>query len=127
MANAPHEPASLRPEDAEMLVLSLLIDAPMYGYAISKQVAARSEGVFTLGPGLLYPMLAKLEKQGLVSTDWEDVKARGSDPEAPGRRRKWYRLSVKGRRRLEQRIEAHRRFTTTIERFIMPALEGGAA
>jgi len=115
------ETASLRAEHAELVVLSLLEEGPAYGYAISKAVAARSDGSLTLGPGQLYPLLSRLEKQGLVSTSWEDVKAPHSDPDARGRRRKWYRLSAKGRRRLAQRIEAHRRMTAIIERFIAGA------
>jgi len=119
---------TIAPEQAELMVLAMLHDGPAYGYAISKAVATRSGGSLTLGPGKLYPLLSKLEAHGLVSTAWEDVKSPGSDPEARGRRRKWYSLSEKGRRRLRQRIEAHRRLTAIIDRFI-PAHPGdiGAA
>ncbi len=110
----------LTANQSEMLVLSVLADGASYGYAVTKAIAAKSDGAFRLGPGQLYPLLAKLEKGGLVSTDWEEIKANGSAPDAQGRRRKWYRITDKGRRRLEQRVESHRRLTALIESFLSP-------
>lgn len=110
--------APLKADDYELLVLSIMAEGQTYGYAISKAVSSRSDGVFTLAASQLYPLLKKLEKQGLVTASWEEVKAQGAEPEASGRRRKWYSLSPKGRKRLTQRIEAHRRFTAIIDSFI---------
>lgn len=110
----------LSPEHAEMLVLSVLAGGPAYGYGIGRSLDARSGGVFTLGPARLYPLLARLEKQGLVTTSWEEVRAEGRDEDAPGRRRKWYTLSPKGRRRLAHHIAAHRRYTALIDAIIPP-------
>jgi len=103
---------------AEMLVLSTLAESPSYGYAITRAIDARSEGAFAIGPAKLYPLLARLEKQGLVTTGWEEIKADKADTTAPGRRRKWYTLSDKGRRRLDQLVQAHLRFTALIHAFI---------
>jgi PadR family transcriptional regulator PadR len=111
-------PPRLTPSHAELLVLATLADAPSYGYAITRAIGERSEGDFTLGPAKLYPLLARLEKQGLVTTSWEEVKAHTSDEDAKGRRRKWYTLSSKGARRLEQHIAAHRRFTALVDAFL---------
>ena len=121
MSDAPNQPARtppLTPEHTELVVLSILKEGPSYGYAISKQVAARSGEAFKLGPSQLYPLLTKMEKQGLVRTDWEEVKAATAEPKAKGRPRKWYRLSTKGEKRLSSRIEAHQRFTQLINSFI---------
>lgn len=120
----------LSPSHAELLVLATLSDAPSYGYAISRAIAVRSDGDFTLGPAKLYPLLAKLDKQGLVTTSWEEVKAASNnkpgDDDAKGRRRKWYRLSAKGTKRLEQHIAAHRRFTALVDAFLPdPPANGG--
>ena len=109
---------ALRPEHTELVVLSILSDGPSYGYAISKLIAARSGDAFRIGPSQLYPLLTRLEKQGLVETDWEEIKSKSSSPESSGRKRKWYKLSDKGQRRLLARIEAHRRFTSIINSFI---------
>jgi len=117
---------SLTPDHTELVILSLLRDGPSYGYAISKLVAARSDEAFKVGPSQLYPLLTKLEKQGLVETDWEEIKAKSADPDATGRKRKWYKLSAKGQRRLQQRIEAHQRFTSIINSFIAGPGSAGA-
>ena len=109
----------------DLLVLSVLAEGRAYGYAITKQLAARSEGAVRLTPGVLYPLLHKLEKQGLLLSSWETVQAEGND-DGPGRKRKWYRLSVKGRRRLEQRAAAHRAYQVVIESFLpRPKEEAG--
>jgi DNA-binding PadR family transcriptional regulator len=102
----------------DLLVLSVLADGPHYGYAIIKQIGARSDGAIRLSPGVLYPMLHQLEQQGLVLSSWEEVKSETSEPEARGRRRKWYRLSARGRRRLDQRVSSHRAYQAVIESFL---------
>ena len=116
----------LSPDHTELLVLSVLAEGQSYGYAITKAIAARSEDAFSMGPAKLYPLLTKLEKQGLVSTTWEEVKSETAEAQAAGRKRKWYRLSSKGKRRLEQRVEAHRRFTALIDAFIPGAAEAAS-
>lgn len=80
----------------------------MYGYAIAKRAAAASDNQLRLTPGVLYPLLASLEKQGLISANWEIRSDRAASPEIEGgaeaegggRRRKWYSLSPKGERHL---------------------------
>ncbi len=108
-------------DSAELVVLSLLGDEPLYGYAIAKEVAARSGGQLRLTPGVLYPLLKQLETQGLITSTWEEVKADDSSPDDTGRKRKWYRLSAKGRKRLAQRVAAHNAYRTIIDAFIGPA------
>ena len=117
--------SELRPDDAELVVLSVLADDTLYGYAISKRVAARSSGEIVLSPGVLYPLLAKLESHGFIASTWETVKSDRNEAEDGGRRRKWYRLSAKGRKRLSQRVEAHRQYQSMIRAFI-PDQEGAA-
>ena len=108
-------------ESAEMIVLSLLEAGRSYGYAITKEIAARSEGRLKLSPGVLYPLLAGLEAGGLIASAWEEVKSERASPDAGGRKRKWYRLTAKGRRRLGQRVAAHRALRTVIDAFIGPS------
>ena len=109
-------------DPADLVILSLLAEGPMYGYAISKEVAARSDRQLRLTPGVLYPLLKQLESDGLILSSWETVRseragASGAD-ETGGRRRKWYRLSARGRKRLAQRIAAHRAYRAVIDLFI---------
>jgi PadR family transcriptional regulator PadR len=105
-------------DSAELVVLSLLGEEALYGYAISKEVGARSDGKLRLTPGVLYPLLKELEAQGLITSSWEEVKADNAEPDEAGRRRKWYRLSAKGRRRLAQRVAAHQAYRAIIDAFI---------
>lgn len=115
---------------ADLVVLSVLADGPLYGYAITKRVAAQSDGLMKLGPGILYPLLHQLERDGLLSSNWETIRADGADHDddgsSGGRRRKWYRLSAKGRRRLAKRIEVHRAYQAVIDSFL-PAVGRGPA
>ena len=101
----------------DLLVLSVLAEGPAYGYAITKQLAAKSDGAVRLTPGVLYPLLHKLEQQGLLLSSWETVQAEGNE-DGRGRKRKWYRLAAKGRRRLDQRVAAHRAYQAIIESFL---------
>ena len=111
----------LKQDHSTLVVLSVLADGPSYGYAISKAIAAKSDGHFKLTASGMYPLLTKLEKQGLVTTSWEEVKAEGADPEATGRRRKWYTLAPKGHKQLARHIEAHRQMQSLIDAFVAPA------
>ncbi|MEM9373083.1 MAG: PadR family transcriptional regulator [Planctomycetota bacterium] len=109
---------SLKPDHSELVVLAILGEAPSYGYSISKAVAARSDGHLKLAPSNLYPLLTRLEKQGLVSTSWEEVKSESADPDAGGRKRKWYRLSAKGRKRLAQHVASMRQMQDILDSFV---------
>ncbi|MCH6550818.1 MAG: helix-turn-helix transcriptional regulator [Planctomycetes bacterium] len=117
-------PADLIRGASDLLVLSILADGPQYGYAIARRLAAGSDGAVRLSPGVLYPLLHEMEKQGLLLSSWETVQAR-DNPDGPGRKRKWYRLSAKGRRRLAQRVAAHRAYQALIDSFL-PRAEGAA-
>jgi len=108
-------PRDAQRDSARLVVLSLLAEAPRYGYLLTKEAAARSEDRVRLTPGLLYPLLRELEAEGLISSSWEEVRAAGSPGEQQGRRRKWYRLSAKGRRKA---VETHRLYRRIIDAFI---------
>ena len=105
---------------ADLVVLSVLADGPRYGYAITKQVAAQSSDSIRLTPGVLYPLLHQMERQGLVNAEWDTVKSETGNSKR-GRKRKWYKLSAKGRRRLKQRVAAHRAYQQLIESFLPAA------
>ncbi len=79
--------ASSRP-----LVLSILSKGESYGYAIIKQVRELSDGELQWTDGMLYPVLHRLEREGLIEASWSV-----SDS---GRRRKYYRLAADGEKAL---------------------------
>src|ERR1051326_6030498 len=108
-------------DSAELIVLSLLAEGQKYGYLLSKEAASKSEGKLRLTPGVLYPLLRELEAAGLSTSSWEEVRSERSSDDSEGRKRKWYRLSAKGRRRLTQRIDAHKAYRAIIDVFIPKA------
>jgi PadR family transcriptional regulator PadR len=101
----------------EMVLLRLLAEGPSYGYQLVGEVAERSRGGLELASGTLYPLLYRLEEQGLVDTEW-------ADPER-GARRKYYRLSRAGTLRLKELAAAWRRFSAQIDALLADAEEGG--
>ena len=78
---------------ATPLVLSILSHGDSYGYAIIQQVREISGGEMEWAEGMLYPILHRLEKKGLVGSHWGKADN--------GRRRKYYQLSAKGRTELD--------------------------
>lgn len=102
----------------EMIVLSVIGESPAYGYAITKKIDARSEGSIKAGPSVLYPLLKRLEKLAFISATWETIRSERAREETDGRRRKWYRLTAKGKRRLEQAVKSHRAHAAMLEAFL---------
>jgi PadR family transcriptional regulator len=81
--------ASVRP-----ILLSVLASGDSYGYEIIQRVKEYSNGEISWRDGSLYPVLHRLEDEGLVESYWESKKS--------GRRRKYYKICGTGRVRLEQ-------------------------
>jgi PadR family transcriptional regulator PadR len=77
----------------EPIVLSLLREQPRYGYEIVKLVNTRTNGILQWKEGTLYPALHRMEGAGLVKAQWRDA----PDDEAPGRKRKYYALTRRGK------------------------------
>ena len=92
------------------IVLALLKDRPMYGYEIVKVVNARTNGRLEWKEGTLYPTLHRLQAVGLISARWDDAPA----DQAPGRKRKYYSITPKGRRELIRRTEEWRQFSLAV-------------
>lgn len=78
------------------LVLSVLQGNDLYGYKIIKEIQLKSDDVFALKEGTLYPILHALEEEGCLESYWE---------EADNRKRKYYHLTRKGERRLKEKKE----------------------
>ena len=57
---------------SSLLVLSVLENKEMYGYQIVKEIEKRSEMVFSLKEGTLYPILHAFEKEGMVTSYWSE-------------------------------------------------------
>ena len=73
-------------------MLAILAEGDSYGYAILKRVRELSGGELEWTDGMLYPVLHRLERSGLVESRWEKTES--------GRRRKYYRVTRAGREQL---------------------------
>jgi PadR family transcriptional regulator PadR len=88
------EPFGLVPGTLELLILKTLSLGELHGYGVLLRLQQLTGRAITIEQGALYPALFRLERQGLVETEW------GTSDN--NRRAKFYRLSTKGRRRLRQ-------------------------
>ncbi len=79
----------------DMLVLKLLEQEPKYGYQIIQEMKEKSEEIFLLKDGTLYPILYRLEEDGLVRSSW-------SGPEGKQMPRKYYEITSSGKEALGQ-------------------------
>ena len=77
---------------AELAILALLEEKPLYGFEIAKRIEERSGGSLRFTMASLYPMLYELEKRGAVKAQWEANPA--------GRDRRYYSLTEKGEKEL---------------------------
>jgi DNA-binding PadR family transcriptional regulator len=93
------------------LVLAILAEGESYGYAIIKRVKDLSDGHLLWTDGMLYPVLHRLEREGLVSSKWGSSEI--------GRRRKYYRLTKAGRAELEAERKRWQMVDETLNRIWM--------
>ena len=91
----------------DLLILKTLSLAPMHGWGISQRVQQISKGVLEVNQGSLYPALQRLEKAGLVTSDWDTTEN--------NRRARYYRLTATGQRALGDELENWRRFAAGLE------------
>jgi len=78
---------------AKPIILSLLASGESYGYAILQRIENLSQGELSWDDSTLYPVLHRLENEGLLASSWRVAET--------GRRRKYYRLTAKGQEVLE--------------------------
>ena len=90
----------------DLLLLATVGEEPAHGYLVVERLRERSGGVLELAEGTIYPALYRLERQGLLGSAWATV---------GGRRRRVYRLTRRGRTRLEAKREEWRTFSTAVQ------------
>ena len=95
----------------EMLVLKLICDGPTYGYGLLQQLKDRSESRFSLKEGTLYPILYRLEDDGLIAAKW----SQGEGRTAP---KKIYEATEAGREENLRRQILWREFSQTVNTFV---------
>ena len=91
----------------DLLVLKTLSLAPLHGWGISQRIQQISGGVLEVNQGSLYPALQRLEKGGLITSEWGTT--------GNNRRARYYDLTAAGRRALGAELESWRRFAAGLE------------
>jgi len=97
----------------ETLILKAISRKPNHGYGIARWLKKTSADAFQVEEGALYPALRRMEKRGLLLSDWDVTET--------GREAKYYRLSVDGKRQLKAAEELWRRYVTAMAQ----VLDGG--
>lgn len=80
----------------DILLLSLIEKEDLYGYEIAKRLKEKSNDLYSIGEGTLYPALQRLEKQNLIKAYWGDSESGG--------RRKYYSITEEGKKELSKKL-----------------------
>ena len=98
----------------DMLILKTLSLEPMHGYGIARRIEQVSRGVFKVNPGSLLTALQRMERAGLLDSEWRDTEN--------SRRAKFYALTRAGRKQLDDEMANWKRRTAAVARLL--AAEG---
>ena len=100
--------------NTETLLLFLLNELGYtYGYQLIKEIGQRSEGVFRFKEGTVYPTLRKLENDGLIQGEWQEMPS--------GQERRYYRITEKGKEALKKKLAVWESFSTAMNLIFKPA------
>jgi transcriptional regulator len=97
----------------DLLVLKTLSLTAMHGWGISLRIQQVSKGVLEVNQGSLYPALQRLEKSGLITSEWGTTDN--------NRRARFYRITAAGRRALGQELDSWRKFAAGLEAVLREA------
>jgi DNA-binding PadR family transcriptional regulator len=89
----------------DLLVLAVLANGPLHGYAVIEELRVRSGDAFDLPEGTLYPVLHRLQQAKLLTSTWDEV---------VGRRRRTYQLTRQGRAALVEQRTAWEEFSNAV-------------
>jgi transcriptional regulator len=100
----------------DLLILKIVALGPVHGYAIAQRLQQVSRDVVQVPEGSLYPALHRLEYRGLLAPEWRKT--------VTGREAKFYRLTRKGRARLESEAASWKRLAGAMD-LILQLSDGG--
>jgi DNA-binding PadR family transcriptional regulator len=92
--------------NSELIILAALAERPKHGYDIFQWIREEAQGEFKFAPGMLYPLLHKLEKQKLITAEWVSSNR--------GPKRKEYAITKKGLRELAAQRKSWLAFSALI-------------
>ena len=89
-----------------LLVLHLISEGPSYGNQLMERIGAMTEGVLSVNPNTMYPLLRQLESRGLITGEWEHPERRS---------RRYYSLTAKGHTEYGRLVEEVRPFLDSVK------------
>jgi transcriptional regulator len=111
MPRDPRRPAILQ-GTLDLLILRTLLFGPLHGHGITKHIKSTSEDVLQVEHGSLYPALYRLEKNGCITSKWEQA--------ANGREMRLYRLTARGRKQLTAEESKWNQLVRAMARMLKP-------
>lgn len=93
-----------------LMVLSVIEKGDKYGYLIVKEIALLSDGTFEMNEGTLYPILHSLEQEELAEAYWVESES--------GRKRKYYRITEKGKRELAAQKQEWKSYSVSMSKVL---------
>lgn len=94
----------------DLIILSLLVTEDLYGYEMAKKMKEKSQGLFHLKDGTLYPALKRVEQNQYISGYWQDSEGAA--------RRKYYRITELGLQELKQSQKEWKQLKNILELFL---------
>jgi transcriptional regulator len=107
----------LLPGTVDLVILKTLKEGPLHGFAVSRAIQARSDGVLDLQDAALYQALHRMERSGWIESEW------GLSDK--GKRAKYYRLTNPGKRQLERETGFWRTYAAAVFKILEPTPEEG--
>jgi PadR family transcriptional regulator, regulatory protein PadR len=98
-----------RREVLPLLVLHLISDTPSYGNQLMERISSMTEGVLSVNPNTMYPLLRSLEARELIEGNWEHPERRS---------RRYYSITEEGRAEYERLVSEVRPFLDSVARSI---------
>jgi len=105
-------PLDLLQGTLDLLVLRTLAARPMHGYTVARLIKDRSNAVFLVEEGALYPALHRLERKGWIESEW--------GVSENNRKAKFYQLTARGRAALRTELAEWNRYTRAVAGVLQP-------
>lgn len=107
MARESHDRGDLLQGTLDMLVLKALQLGPMHGWGITERLHQWSDKILLVNQGSLYPAVYRLERQGLISSEWRTT--------ANNRQARYYTLTAAGKRQLGEERRNWERMSRAVD------------
>lgn len=96
----------------DILILQTLSWGSMHGYAVSRWIGDRTDGVIAVEDAALYQALHRMERKGWIEAEW--------GLSENNRRAKYYHLTRAGHKQLRKETATWRRYSEAVERVLSP-------